>query len=252
MNPKTWPDKLVFLFLVGATVLGLIGIFFDNTRLFAAIGFILSLVGDALCIIQMRPGFLRNALKLKVSWITWYIVIVGSLLIVDIGSFWIYSNANSHVVALYFSYTPTPPTPPPGFKGYSNSDESFWIAYPKDWQVHKSDQGVGAVFQGSNQQTLEVSNYGSLASDPTAFDEGICQTKEFGGQLSPPKHVDIGGQQWTQEECDNVSGTLHGVVEAVIYENAFYFFIYSSPKPDFADDKIWYFQPMETTFQFSF
>lgn len=138
---------------------------------------------------------------------------------------------------------------PAGFQQFTSSDNSFSLAYPGDWQQQDASSGTGGRFVGPNQQLFLVAHL-SFTGDPAAFDNGFCGSSGFGGTASTPQTVTIGGQSWTQEECDNASGTEHAVVEAVSYKNNLYYIAYTSDKASFDQNRTSFFSPMEQSFQF--
>jgi hypothetical protein len=156
--------------------------------------------------------------------------------------------------------TPTPtatstPSAPPGYKRYTNVANTFSIDYPVGWQETKFSEGDGAQFEGPLIQIVIVTDFGALGGgDPKVFDDAFCEGSNgsggFGGKPTSPVQVTIGGQSWTQEECDNSDHTLHAAVEAVIYNGHLYVLAYTSAKPAFSLNKSQYFAPMEQSFKF--
>ncbi len=147
--------------------------------------------------------------------------------------------------------SPATPTPniPPGFQAFTSADNSFSLAYPGDWQKSDATQGTGGQFIGPQQQLFLVARL-ACAGSPTDFDNGFCGSSGFGGTGSTPQNVTVGGQSWTQEECDNSDGSGHAVVESVVYKGGFYYIAYVSDAASFAQNKTSFFTPMEQTFQF--
>lgn len=141
------------------------------------------------------------------------------------------------------------PSIPPGFQAFTSSDNTFSLAYPGDWQKSDATQGTGGQFIGPQQQLFLVARQDGALS-PTDFDNGFCGSSGFGGTGSTPKNVTIGGQGWTQEECDNSDGSGHAVVESVVYKGGFYYIAYVSDAASFAQNQTSFFTPMEQTFKF--
>ncbi len=154
--------------------------------------------------------------------------------------------------------TPSPtatPNTPAGFKQFTSDDNAFSIAYPGDWQQSASSTGSGAQFTGPTGEiffVFDLANPGgtTAAELDSAFCQGTNGDGGFGGTPSAPVTVTIGGQSWTQEECDNSNGALHAVAESIIYQNKAFFIAYASSKLTFDQDKTQFYQPMEQTFRF--
>jgi hypothetical protein len=150
--------------------------------------------------------------------------------------------------------TPTPNIPA-GFQQFTSDDNAFTIAYPSDWQQSAAPSGSGAQFTSSTGQVFFAFDSADTGgSSPADLDSAFCQGTNgdggFGGTPSAPTAVTIGGQSWTQEECDNSSGTLHAVAEAISYKGKIFFIAYASSKATFDQDKTQFYQPMEQSFQF--
>ncbi len=148
----------------------------------------------------------------------------------------------------------------PTLTTYTSSDNTFSVGYPTGWQTKQppTDVGNGIEFVGTAGQMVIVAHVGSagdVGSEATAlFDAGFCngngQGGGFGGAPTSPQAVSIGGQNWTQEECDNSTGDKHAAVESVVYKGEFYFIAYESSKANFASDRSQYFGAIEQSFKF--
>ncbi len=150
--------------------------------------------------------------------------------------------------------TPTPSVPA-GYQLYTNSSQTFSIAYPSNWQTSNisANLGSGAQFQGVSQIFL-VTDIGPGAGNTAYLDQVFCEGDSsgsgFGGKPTKPKQVSIGGQQWTEEECTNSSKGAHAAVETIIYNGHVYLIAYSSPTTTFSSNRSQYFTPMEQSFKF--
>lgn len=147
---------------------------------------------------------------------------------------------------------------PSGSQSFTNSDNTFRIAYPSDWEQSDAAHGTGATFKGPDGQTFIISNVGSTQDftdfTPARFDDDVCTGNEgfdgFGGTTSSTQTVSIGGQDWTQEECESGDGTLHVAVETIIYQDTFFTMVYYSTPSTFDSNRDLYFSPMEQSFTF--
>jgi len=149
--------------------------------------------------------------------------------------------------------TPTPSVPS-GFQKLTETD--FSIDYPGTWQ-HSGSTG-NATFIGPEGQTFLILSLPDSGTSPAELDAAFCSGtgttgggSGFGGAPSAPTTVTISGQSWTREECDNSDGTLHAVVESVVYQGNDYLIAYDSTKLTFDSDKTQYFTPMEQSFAFT-
>jgi hypothetical protein len=158
------------------------------------------------------------------------------------------SNATATVAATATPVATATPSIPAGFQQFTSPDNTFSIVYPSDWTKDSSSEGTGAQFVGTAGQIFIVTNGGAGQGDPATNDAAFCGA--LGGPPSAPKQVTISGQQWTQEECDNSSGTQHAAVDSVSYKGNLYLIAYASPKATYASDNTKYYQPMEQSFQF--
>ena len=149
------------------------------------------------------------------------------------------------------SYSPTIPA---GYNVFTSPDKSFRIAYPSDWQVSDAGAGTGVRFEGPAHQVVIVTTVAGLTDDPASIDSAFCQGQGgnggFGGSASSPKTVSIGGQSWTQEECDTGDQSGHAAVAALTYQGNSYLLTYASPKASFNSNQRTFFSPIEGSFQF--
>ncbi len=145
--------------------------------------------------------------------------------------------------------TPTPtPVVPPGFRLFISPDKTFRIIYPATWQKAPSTAGNGAEFDGPASQVFSVSNEEKNKGDAATSDDTYCLILSPVPQ--PHKLITLGGQQWTQEECENTLIGLHSVIEGVTYKGNLYLITYSTPISSFSSDRTRYFAPMEQSFTF--
>jgi hypothetical protein len=158
------------------------------------------------------------------------------------------STSTPTVAATATTAATATPAIPAGFQQFTSPDNSFSIDYPSSWTNDSSTEGTGAQFTGPAGQVFIVTNGGAGQGDPATNDAAFCQG--VGGPASAPTQITIGGQQWTQEECDNSSGTVHAVVDSVTYKGDLYLMAYASPKVTFPADKTQYYSPMEQSFRF--
>jgi Flp pilus assembly protein TadD len=140
-----------------------------------------------------------------------------------------------------------------GFQTFTSSDNSFRIAYPGDWQQKAASSGIGATFTSPDQQkvfTITAANPGTSSADPAAVVVAACSGVD--GTPSSPEPVRIGGQSWTEAECDTskYGSNIHFVAEAVLYKGNMFLIIYTSPKESFESIARQFFTPMEQSFQF--
>jgi serine/threonine protein kinase len=190
------------------------------------------------------------------------VLLVGSLVVVGYtgkGPFASLGGQQTPAASPTPTHTPTPtatPTPsaPPGFQAFTNAPQNtFSIDYPNSWQQIKSNEGSGAEFVGPLGQVVYATDIGALAGDPATLDNSFCEGSNgsggFGGTPTSPVQVTIGGQQWTQEECDGSSGD-HAAVETIYYNGHTYLIAYASSKTAFSANRSQYFTPMEQTFKF--
>lgn len=150
-------------------------------------------------------------------------------------------------------------SPPSGYQSFTNSDNTFRIAYPADWVQSAAAHGTGATFKGPDGQTFIVSNVGGPQNypanfTPTRFDDDVCTSNEgfdgFGGTAGTTQTVSLGGQVWTQEACDSGDGTVHVIVDTILYQNTFFTMVYYSAPSTFDSNRGMYFSPMEQSFGF--
>ncbi len=145
-------------------------------------------------------------------------------------------------------------TIPSGYNVYTSPDKSFSIAYPPGWQVKEAAGGTGAEFDGPAHQVVIVTDIGSQTDDPALIDSSFCQGTDgssgMGGAPGAAKTVSVGGQNWTQEECNNSDKSAHAAVETVTYQGGSYLLTYASPSSAFASNRSTFFSPMEGSFQF--
>lgn len=136
---------------------------------------------------------------------------------------------------------------PSGFQKFSNSD--FSVVYPQAWTAKAS--GTGEQFTSASGQIFEVDvnqGTGSANNAAAAFDDTYCSI--IGNVTAGPTTVTIGGEQWTQEECQDKDGTLASVVEAVAHNGNLFSIAYLSLLDTFQTDKTQFYQPMEQSFKF--
>jgi FlaG/FlaF family flagellin (archaellin) len=142
--------------------------------------------------------------------------------------------------------TPTSSVPA-GFKQFSNSQYS--IAYPGDWTAKASSSGSGEQFTGPTAQVFQVDiTPNTPAGQEGTFNAAFCQVLNSKGKPTPTTTT-IGGQTWQQLDCQD-DGSLHAVVESVVYKGALYSLAYLSLSPTFTSDKTQFFTPMEQSFTF--
>ncbi len=150
--------------------------------------------------------------------------------------------------------TPTPsvrsiPAAPTGFSTFKNKD--FRLAYPIGWTKHDPANGTGVQYEGPKEQVFVVANLGKLPSTPAAFDAAFCSPSGFGGTpAGAPKTVKINGEEWVQQQCNDVKGGKSAVVEATVYKDEFYYIVYASPMASFQADRSHYFNTMEQSVLF--
>lgn len=132
---------------------------------------------------------------------------------------------------------------PSGFKQFSNTD--FSVIYPQDWTAKSSSNGE--QFTSASGQIFEV-DITSGGSDASVFDDAYCGV--IGKVTAGPTTVTIGGEQWTQEECQDQDGTLDSVVEAVAHNGNLFSIAYLSLIDTIQTDKTQFYQPMEQSFKF--
>ncbi len=145
---------------------------------------------------------------------------------------------------------------------YTSPDNTFSIGYPTGWQqkTPSSDEGSGVEFIGPASQEFIITDLGSVADlggslTPALLDSAFCQGGAgsgggAGGAPTAPQMVNIGGQNWTEEECDNSTGEIHAAVETVFYKNQAYLIAYASPKASFGNDRSQFYSAMEQSFKF--
>jgi hypothetical protein len=142
------------------------------------------------------------------------------------------------------------PTPnlPAGFQQFTSSDGTFSIAYPATWQQTTPTAGTGAQFSGPDGQQLIVLNAGQGQGDVATNEAAFCRS--VGGPPSTPTTVTIGGQSWTQVECDNADATRHAAVDGITYKDSLYLIAYGASSDTFDQNRTSFFTPMEQSFQF--
>jgi serine/threonine protein kinase len=152
--------------------------------------------------------------------------------------------------------TPTPTTPaiPAGFKLYTNKGQNFSIIYPGGWSVQPATtvNGSGEQFNGPANQVVQATHGGAAqASDLGSAVDAFCITFSFSPTgTNGHTTVTVAGQQWTREECDNPTLSLHAIVEAIAYKGSLYLLSYASPAGAFNSNRSKYFTPMEQSFTF--
>ena len=132
---------------------------------------------------------------------------------------------------------------PSGFQQFSNSN--FSVIYPQAWTAKASSSGE--QFTSASGQIFEV-DITSGGSDPSVFDSAYCGV--IGKVTAGPTTVTIGGEKWTQEECQDQDGTLDSVVEAVAHNGNLFSIAYLSLIDTIQTDKTQFYQPMEQSFKF--
>jgi hypothetical protein len=156
------------------------------------------------------------------------------------------SNTNSSSTPTTAA-TPTPSVPS-GFQKFSNSQYS--IAYPGSWSAKASSSGTGEQFTGPDAQVFQVDLTPNASSgEEAAFNTGFCGVLNSKGGATTPTAITIGGQTWQQLDCKD-DGTLHAVVESVVYKGTLYSLSYLSTSLTFDSDKTQYYGPMEQSFAF--
>lgn len=157
------------------------------------------------------------------------------------------TNSNTPAASPTTAATPTPSVPA-GFQQFSNSQ--FSVAYPGDWTAKASSSGDGEQFTGPTSQVFQIDiNQDTPAGQESAFNAAFCQVLNSKGKGTPTT-VTIGGQTWQQLDCQD-DGSLHAVVESVVYKGALYSIAYLSLSPTFASDKTQFYSPMEQSFAFA-
>lgn len=139
---------------------------------------------------------------------------------------------------------------PSNFKKFSNSRYS--IGYPSDWMPAASSSGTNDEdFTGPTAQIFQVViTPNASPGEETLFNSGYCSVLGNSGGTKPaPTSVTLGGHQWQQLDCGD-NGTLHAIVESVIYKGDLYTLDYLSSSATFPSDRTQFFQPMEQSFQF--
>lgn len=159
------------------------------------------------------------------------------------------TNNNNPAATSAPAATPTPAIPS-NFKKFSNSRYS--IGYPSDWTSDTSSSGTNDEdFTGPTAQIFQVViTPNASPGEETLFNSGYCSVLGSSGGTKPsPTSISLGGQQWQQLDCGD-NGTLHAIVESVIYKGDLYTLDYLSSSATFDSDRTQFFQPMERSFQF--
>jgi hypothetical protein len=161
------------------------------------------------------------------------------------------STAAEATAPLASAPQPTQATSPVGFQTFTNSDNSFTITYPGDWQQQAASPGNGSQFTSQDQQKvfyIAAGDPGTSHADPATAVSTACSNA--GGTPSQPQTVSINGQPWTKVECDLPDESTHMIVLATDYKGRLFVIAYGSPKASFDSDASQFFNPMEQSFQF--
>ena len=146
--------------------------------------------------------------------------------------------------------TPTKSVPE-GFTKYQDQTPFFSIAYPSDWKT--GGEVIGQTFTGPAGQSLWVEISQAAGTNPAAANTQTCQNVATtqGGSASSPTvaTITLDGQHWQQLDC-GATGTVHAIVESVVFDNQLYTLSYSSPTATFEQDRTRYFSVMEQHFAF--